>query len=187
MNPPLTAGRVASGSTRSVHPRTLHLVNRLIAAVGGTVRVANPLLSETKGEVCRRAWEAGLPLPSLMRTVSCGQRPESRTGSPLTDCGYCYPCLIRRSGLLAGVGRDDTEYETDVWALPPDTNKARHRRALAAWLARDFGLRELVTDLPLPSEVSPAALLRTLQRGRTELRLVFDRHGGTGWPPPAVA
>jgi 7-cyano-7-deazaguanine synthase in queuosine biosynthesis len=187
VNPPLTVGRAAAGSTRSVHPRTLHLVNQLIGAVGGTIQVVNPLLSDTKGEVCRRAREAGLPLPSLMRTVSCGQRPESRSASSFPECGYCYPCLIRRSGLLAGVGRDDSAYETDVWALPVDADRARHRRALAAWLANDFGLRELTTDLPLPPGADPSELLGTLLRGRAELRQLFDRYDMAGWSTPRSA
>ncbi|SCL20112.1 7-cyano-7-deazaguanine synthase [Micromonospora inyonensis] len=175
VNPPLTASRLAASSTRSVHPRTLHLLNRLIAAVGGDVTVVNPLVDDTKGDVCRRALTAGLPLPTLAETVSCGQPPENRGASRFAQCGCCYPCLIRRSGLLAGTGRDDTAYRTDVWALPDDADLARHRRALAAWMSRGFGIRDLTTDVPLPPGADPAALLRTVRRGRDEIRQLFER------------
>ncbi|SCL29726.1 7-cyano-7-deazaguanine synthase (queuosine biosynthesis) [Micromonospora nigra] len=179
VNPPLTAARVAACSTRSVHPRTLDLVNDLINSAEGDVRVENPLLPATKGEVCRRARDLGLPLAALMVTVSCGQSPCKFGGASRPHhCGHCYPCLIRQSGLLAGVGHDDTPYETDVWALPTTDRKAQHLRALRAWLAASFGVRDLTTDLPLPPQTDTASLLRTLVRGREELRNLFARHGG---------
>ncbi|GGO30347.1 7-cyano-7-deazaguanine synthase [Micromonospora parathelypteridis] len=179
VNPPLTGARVAACSTRSVHPRTLHLVNQLIGAAGGGVQVVNPLLPATKGEVCRRATEAGLPLTALMKTVSCGQSPCKFGGASRSHhCGHCFPCLIRQSGLLAGLGHDDTPYETDVWALPATDRKTQHLRALRAWLTGEFGIRDLATDLPLPPNTNTANLLQTLLRGRDELRDLFAGRGG---------
>ncbi|WP_433391082.1 7-cyano-7-deazaguanine synthase [Micromonospora sp. KLBMP9576] len=188
VNPPLTRARPASCSTRSVHPRTMHLVNQLIASVGGDIEVVNPLLSDTKGEVCRRGRDAGLPLATLMTTVSCGHPPRNYGASRMDHCGHCFPCLIRQSGLLAGLGRDDTPYERDVWARQPaGKDIARDRRALAAWLAADFGVRDLTTDLPLPPQTSPTALLRTLERGREELRSLFAHRHASGVPLPRAA
>lgn len=73
LNPALTAARAAACSTRSVHPQTLGLLNELIRAVGGSVTVVNPYLHLTKGEVCQRALNAGLPPAMLTNTtLSCG-------------------------------------------------------------------------------------------------------------------
>lgn len=52
INPPLTPGRLGALSTRSARPNTITLLNRAISGVGGTVKVTNPLLDRTKGEVC---------------------------------------------------------------------------------------------------------------------------------------
>ncbi|MFI7433188.1 7-cyano-7-deazaguanine synthase [Micromonospora haikouensis] len=185
VNPPLTPARVAACSTRSVHPRTLHLVNQLIETVGGTVEVVNPLLFDTKGEVCRRALDAGLPPATLMATVSCGHPPRNYSASRFDHCGHCYPCLVRQSGLLAASGRDATPYERDVWAPTAGKNDVGHRDALRAWLGRGFGIREVTTDVPLPPQADASALLRTLLRGRKELNDLFARHhmpGSTGTP-----
>ncbi|MFI7023745.1 hypothetical protein ACIBMZ_13645 [Micromonospora sp. NPDC049900] len=78
LNPALTPARVAACSTRSVHPFTLGLLNEVIRQVGGAVEVVNPYLHLTKGEVCRRASDAGLPPTTLTRhTVSCGRASSS--------------------------------------------------------------------------------------------------------------
>ncbi|MCA1220379.1 7-cyano-7-deazaguanine synthase [Streptomyces sp. 8L] len=107
INPPLSPARAAACSTRSVHPWTLHLLNRLIAAVadGPVVELQNPLARLTKRQVCHAALDAGLTPANLAATLSCGVPPPQRThGSRYDNCGLCYPCLVRRAGLL---GVDD--------------------------------------------------------------------------------
>lgn len=89
LNPPLTSGRIGANSTRSVHPWVLEEINRLITLVGGKVRVGNPYLGLTKGEVCEQARAAGLSPEVLARTVSCGHPPAVR--GRYGNCGYCFP------------------------------------------------------------------------------------------------
>ncbi|WP_158610036.1 7-cyano-7-deazaguanine synthase [Micromonospora musae] len=175
LNAALTPARAAACSTRSVHPYTLSLLNQMIRSVGGSVAVVNPYLHLTKGEVCQRAIEAGLPQMTLTSTtLSCGRPPRSQ---PELHCGCCYPCLVRRSGLLASVRADDTSYAKDVWTLPGDVRAAADRRALHRWLDNPFNLRDLVTDMPLPNELDLAPLIDVVQRGRTELAQMFAQHG----------
>lgn len=175
LNPALTPARVAACSTRSVHPYTLHLLNELIRRVGGEVSLVNPYLELTKGEVCRRALAAELP-PTVLTgaTVSCGHPP--RNAREL-HCGYCYPCLVRRSGLLAALGADNTPYAHDVWQLADNVDITVDRRALHRWLSRPFGVRDLITDMPLPDGTSLAPLLAVIERGRAELADMFARNG----------
>ncbi|MGW5696132.1 7-cyano-7-deazaguanine synthase, partial [Streptomyces asiaticus] len=110
LNPPLSAARAGACSTRSVHPWTLHHLNRVIAEVaepGPAVRVENPFATLTKGEVCAVARDAGLPQKVLEATLSCGTPPARRPAGPeLAHCGLCFPCLVRRSGLLRTFGGD---------------------------------------------------------------------------------
>ncbi|QFU88953.1 7-cyano-7-deazaguanine synthase [Amycolatopsis sp. YIM 10] len=176
INPPLTPNRLAGLSTRSVHPWTLELTNRLIRGLGGAVEVVNPLLSCTKGEVCGQALDAGLSPEDLARTVSCGDPSSARySHQGQFNCGHCYPCLVRRSGLLAAVGIDGTDYRLDLARTDMRTRVAQHLRALARWLATDFGFRDLVADMPFPSSTPIPAVLPMLHRGRRELAAMVEQ------------
>jgi 7-cyano-7-deazaguanine synthase in queuosine biosynthesis len=132
INPPLSPGRAAACSTRSVHPWTLHLLNQLIVAVadGPVVQVQNPLAHLTKRQVCRTARNAGLTPADLAATLSCGTPPQRRPySSGLANCGLCYPCLVRRSGLL---GIDNTAYQSSPWDTRLTWDQAEHWRAPSA-------------------------------------------------------
>ncbi|MGK5446401.1 7-cyano-7-deazaguanine synthase [Streptomyces radiopugnans] len=173
LNPPLTAARSAACSTRSVHPRTLDRLNTLIAAVGdagSAVRVVNPLAQLTKGEVCKAGRDAGLTPSDLESTLSCGKPPTRRSGGPpIANCGVCFPCLVRRSGLLHANGTDDTRYEVSPWANDLPLNRSTDWRALQRWLLGRYTLTDVLTDTPLPPDTDPASALDVIRRGREEL------------------
>lgn len=118
VNPPLNPSRLAACSTRAVHPATLSLINALIKGIGGSVCVVNPLLEQTKGEVCRLALDAGLSPDVLERTVSCAHPPINRLRGGYEHCGRCFACLVRRSGLHHALGEDHTRYQERPWNLP---------------------------------------------------------------------
>lgn len=172
INPPLTPARLAACSTRSVHPWVLDQLNQLITAIHGNVRVHNPFLYQTKGQVCAIAYNSGLSEGALTQTVSCGNYSVHRlTG----NCGYCYPCLIRRSGLHAALGKDGTYYERDLQALTTfDT--AQQLLDLQRWLSQKFTSHELIADMPLPRNVSLHAVLSMLTQGRAEIRHMLRQH-----------
>ncbi|AXB42699.1 hypothetical protein A4R43_09280 [Amycolatopsis albispora] len=175
INPPLTPNRLAGLSTRSVHPWTLELTNRVIRGLGGAVEVVNPLLSFTKGEVCGQALEAGLSPEDLARTVSCGDPSSARYSQAPPNCGHCFPCLVRRSGLAWAAGIDRTDYRIELGGIDMRARAAEHLRALARWLASDFGFRDLVADMPFPSSTPIPAVLPMLHRGRRELAAMVDQ------------
>ncbi|AHH98588.1 7-cyano-7-deazaguanine synthase [Kutzneria albida] len=165
INPPLTPARLAACSTRSVHPWILQQLNELITAVHGSVTVYNPFLYRTKGEVCTAAHANGLSHADLARTVSCGSYSIHRQ---IGNCGYCYPCLIRRSGLHAALGTDPTDYEHDLHHLST-LKTAQHLLDLHQWLSHEFTAHDLIADMPLPAGTSMYELLAMLQRGRAEI------------------
>ena len=173
LNPPLAPDRVAACSTRSVHPRTLELVNQLIRGVGGDVEVVNPLLGYTKAEVCAQATAAGVDAAALAATISCGQPFQNRRGGP-EHCGYCFPCLVRRAALWQVLGADDrTRYLHDPWNEDSES-VGQHLLALLTWLATPFSTSKLVADMPLPGTGSLADLVAVVERGRTDLRSYLD-------------
>lgn len=189
INPSLTPARVAACSTKSVHPWVLWQLNRLIEAVGGDVEVVNPFLYFTKGEVCGIAYDAlrrgnrsdaeGV----LAATISCGNRSVNRPRN--NNCGYCFPCLVRRSGLRAALGCDPTDYATAPQGLRkgPRTDLDD----LRWWLEAPFTTGDLLAEAPIPPDVDVDRLMAMLCRGRKELRAMLDQVFGRGGVDPASA
>ncbi|MFI8930066.1 7-cyano-7-deazaguanine synthase [Streptomyces sp. NPDC053474] len=173
LNPPLTPARSAACSTRSVHPRTLGSLNALVTAVadaGSPVQVVNPLAQLTKGEVCKAGRDAGLAPSDLESTLSCGKPPARRSGGPpIANCGVCFPCLVRRSGLLHANGTDATRYEALPWADDLPLDRSTDWRALQRWLFGRYTLTDVLTDTPLPPDMDPAVAFDLIRRGREEL------------------
>ena len=165
VNPPLTPARLGALSTRSVHPWTLDRVNRLIRSIGGSVEVENPLLGLTKGEVCARGLAAGLTPDDLYATVSCG-RP---TGRSLPNCGSCFPCLVRRSGLHYALRGDRTSYSYEL-VDPGDERRGTDLWAVRQWLSQALSVHDLVADMPWPAHTPPSTVMPVLLRGREELQ-----------------
>jgi hypothetical protein len=169
LNPPPTAARAGALSARPAHPWTLHLLSRLVAAVGGAVRVRNPLLYETPGEVCAAAVATGLGPRDLARTAGCDAPPVRRGGGDHAHCGVCLACLIRRSGLLAAGCGDVTAYADAPWLLPDDHPRAADRRALERWLyGPPLTGAGLLADMPLPPGVHTEPLALVMARSRAE-------------------
>jgi hypothetical protein len=169
-----------------VHPWTLHHLNQIIAEVADTpqsaVQVVNPFAGLTKGEVCAAARDAGLPQSVLEATLSCGappiRRPPGRGQSVLprvAHCGLCFPCLVRRSGLLYAYGEDHTPYAAAPWDPSLNPNRTGHWRALQRWLNKPCTVLDLIADTPLPPDARPAELLAVVDRGREELRTLVAR------------
>lgn len=163
--------------TSTVHPWPLYHLNALIRAVAGTVRVKNPLLYDTNGQTCAATLAAGLGREDLERTLSCAATPPHRAGTGVVHCGLCYPCLVRRSGLLHANGADATPYGTAPWLLPADHARAGPWRALEQWLdGPELTAEDLVAYVPLPPGTHAEPLLDVVGKGREELRrLVRER------------
>ncbi|MFJ2342919.1 7-cyano-7-deazaguanine synthase [Streptomyces antimycoticus] len=177
LNPPPSAARAGACSTRSVHPWTVHHLNRVISEVaepGSAIRVENPFATLTKGDVCAAAHDAGMPQRVLEPTLSCGAPPDRRPAGPaLTHCGLCYPCLVRRSGLVPAFGEDRTPYAADPWDPDLPASRTGNWQALRRWLDTEWSMLDLVADAPLPPDTQPASLMEVVERGREELRALI--------------
>jgi hypothetical protein len=87
------------------------------------------------------------------------------------------------------LGADDTSYQYDPWQLPTTDPKTEDLLALLLWLSIPLNSRDLISDMPLPGDISPADLLPVQHRARKELSTMMSDvlpEGGpyrSGWQP----
>src|ERR1019366_1113583 len=130
INRPLTYWRMGSWSTRTTHPHFIGLFRRLLEGLELTIDVQMPYRFHTKGEMARGVLGRTAFLSGWAKTISCSHPDVGRyrKKSPGQHCGYCVPCVIRRSS-LAAVGLDDPgHYIEDVRG--PDQTWATSRSDL---------------------------------------------------------
>lgn len=106
INPPLSANRVGSLSTRTAHPEYLRLLQQIMFAADLRVRIVNPYLRHTKGEMLKGCHDQKMLKQLAQQSTSCGRF--QRYG--YTQCGRCVPCQVRRAALVAWQGADRTGY-----------------------------------------------------------------------------
>lgn len=116
LNAPLTPGRLGSFSTRTTHPHTLELFEQLLAALGLDVPIEFPYRFLTKGELLAACADQ-LRLSATARTSNSCAHPNERQADPARPqdhCGYCVPCIIRRTAMSC-IGLDNpNDYRFDL-------------------------------------------------------------------------
>ncbi len=174
LNVPLTRARSGSASTRTTHPHFLRLLGDAAAAVGVTNPLINPCSLKAKGEMIRDSANPDLLRELAPLTVSCSHPEAARMQErPQGNCGYCFPCLIRRAS-LAVPGWDDEEYAWDALtdsSLIDETelNRGADLRAVLNGVFADRPDTDLLRNAPLPAG-SHAEHLAVWRRGNEELR-----------------
>jgi 7-cyano-7-deazaguanine synthase in queuosine biosynthesis len=182
INVPLTRARSGSYSTRTTHPHFLDLLRRAADLVGVRNPILNPFRLKTKGEIL-----AGSRNPDLLRSlapdsISCSHPEAARyAGRDQGNCGYCFPCLIRRSS-MAHVGWDNADgYAWNALSgedlLNRDTRRAADLRAVINGVYVNRPDREIFRNGPIPHG-EHREFLRVWRAGTAELRAWFD--GATG-------
>lgn len=178
LNPPLTGNRLGSYSTRTTHPYFLQGLRHWLAGVDITLPLENPYQFFTKGEMLAHCRQPSLLKELAPHTISCAHPVASRwTKGRHGNCGYCYPCLIRRAALNAVGWDDEDDYSADVrqdreiWA-----SRARGRDwrsilyLLQNWRADPNPYRLLWQTGPLPSTwEEQQQLASVLRRGVLEI------------------
>ena len=173
LNVPLTPARTGALSTRSTHPHTITLLTETLDALGLDIRLDNPWFYKSKGDITQAA--VGSP-KGLAQTVSCSRPTVDRWrgNNSYNNCGYCYPCLVRRSGIeAANNGEDPTVYKYDPRTDPAVTAKTSDRRAdlyaVVARLAKPPHPRDLALTGPIPPHLERARLQNMRERSHAEL------------------
>jgi len=101
INVPLTDSRNGSCSTRTTHPYFIRSLNEILLKVGINNKVSNPYAYSTKGEIVEEISNKEVFKNYGGRTISCSHPCLSRYDhiKPPINCGYCYPCLVRRASM----------------------------------------------------------------------------------------
>lgn len=105
INVALTNSRMGSCSTRTTHPYFIRAFKAILLSAGIKNPIENIFSYDSKREIVRMVNDRPAFLEGFMDTISCShpcQARYSKTGSreyPI-NCGYCYPCLIRKCSLL---------------------------------------------------------------------------------------
>lgn len=185
MNVPLTSSRIGSYSTRTTHPFYFGRLRQVFNSVRIGHCLENPYYIKTKGEVLELCRNPELLRSLIPLTVSCAH--PVRWGSKRQgNCGYCYPCLVRRAGLHK-VGQDKKEDYLEDAVGKADALSAKNRgvdlRAFLHGVATYSGKRgvstlSLLRSGSLADKATEApALARMVGRGYEEVRNLMESKG----------
>ena len=175
INVPLTPARTGSLSTRTTHPMYLQRLRRALDLLGLSHPLDNPYRLRTKGELLDGSANRGLLLQLAPKTISCSHPEAPRWAKRRQgNCGYCYPCLIRRASMhRVGHDRFEGHYAwdalTDADLLRRSSKRGRSLRALAASLGQPERVEDVLAHGRIPNSET-AAFFDVYRRGRAELR-----------------
>ncbi len=101
-------------TSKTTHPKTIYLLNRIMKIFN--IRVLNPFIYMTKGEVISRIDEQ--LLPNIKNTVTCSRNQRIKYHSDRGNkyqCGYCISCILRQIGMTKiQLNFIDSEYITEL-------------------------------------------------------------------------
>jgi 7-cyano-7-deazaguanine synthase in queuosine biosynthesis len=171
INVPLTGARAGSLSTRTTHPHFIAGFSECVEQLGITNPIVNPFRIMTKGEILAGCRDQQTLRDLAVQTLSCAHPEAARwTQNEQTNCGYCFPCLIRRAS-MHHIGLDQaSDYTYD--ALGDDAELAQKKgsdlRALIRSLNQPSKPADVLRNGPVPAE-AVAAFAGVYERGRREI------------------
>lgn len=143
LNIPLTNSRKGTCSTRTTHPYFLNSFLEILKSVGINNPIINFFAYSTKREIVDSVMNKEAFKIHYIDTISCSHPCLARYNKkghneyPI-NCGYCYPCLIRKSSLL---DKKDFKYSYDAETKEflkeyGETEKASDLRAVISTVYR---------------------------------------------------
>ncbi|MFD6624301.1 Qat anti-phage system QueC-like protein QatC [Streptomyces diastaticus] len=174
VNVPLTRARSGSFSTRTTHPHYLTLLEQAKQAIGVPNPLVNPYRLRTKGEMLTGNRNRALLRELAPKSISCSHPEVARYAKRAQgNCGYCFPCLIRRAS-MARVGWDRAEHYawdalTDPELLEPDSGRSADLRAVLAGTRPTRSTTDILRNGPLP-RTERRAYIDVWRRGSAEVR-----------------
>lgn len=183
VNLPLATQVVGARASRSTHPRSLQLLNKLLRLISGDVEfIDNPFIWKTKAEIVSDL--VATPFADLITTsASCTHaRTVNRQSKP--HCGMCVQCLHRRISTLIGGAKEFDEpegYRVDFLTSPRREGRNRVMAVETVELAlscRDVSEREFLTRFSGPlSLVLQAYPLEEQVAAANNIIDLYRRHG----------
>lgn len=151
LNVPLDRLRVGAWSTRTTHPFYMSRWQDILNGLGIAARFHNPYGFKTKGEMLAECKNQDIVRKHAVDTISCSSVTKARwLGAAPGHCGFCVPCLIRRSAMIAAFGKDPTKYTiTDLRGQKLNSRAAegehvRSFQMMARRLKRRHGLERIL-------------------------------------------
>lgn len=86
-------------TTKTTHPKTIYLFNKVLRNIGISVDVKNPFIFNTKGQIF--ADLSSKFKNEIKNTFTCGQSRVNPTRNHKGHCGVCIPCILRKISLAA--------------------------------------------------------------------------------------
>ena len=165
LNLPITPSRMGTCSTRTTHPKFLRMLNDILESVGFKTTVINPFKYCAKSDVVRGVESTIAFKQGAVLTISCSHPTNGRYrkgGTYPNNCGYCYPCLIRKSSLLHLDLTEDYDYNMNVVFWGKSENKKDDIRSMLfaarqyKIYGRDYVLNRVIVEGNLnPDEIEP--------------------------------
>lgn len=137
LNLPLTGSRKGTCSTRTTHPYFLKQLNVILKEVGIKNNIINFFAYNTKREIVQQVMNTAAFKKCYKDTISCSHPCLARynkNGSKEypVNCGYCYPCLIRKSSLLDIVDTGNYSYHGEIYEFLEEFEKSEKSADLRA-------------------------------------------------------
>ena len=186
LNIPLTNSRKGTCSTRTTHPYFLNGFQNILKSVGIMNPVINFFAYSTKREIVNVVRDTKAFNDHYKDTISCSHPCLARYNKkgyneyPI-NCGYCYPCLIRKSSLL---DLEDFKYSYDAQTKAfiqqyGETDKASDLRAVlsAVYTSRKMNDEDIVRKIQIAGRLSTEevrAFLRVYKSSMADLEQLFS-------------
>lgn len=134
LNVPLNTLRVGTYSTRTTHPHFIALLQDALQELGVQVLLENPYRFSTKGEIIQSCRLQTDLLAICADTMSCAHPSYARFDKqPMTHCGRCTACLIRRGAFQRAFAADETDYIISCLSEAPlHSNRASEGKDIRA-------------------------------------------------------
>lgn len=135
--------------------------------------LVNPYRLTTKGEMPVSSRNAELLRELAPLSVSCSHPEVARYARRPGNCGYCFPCLIRRAAMARAGWDDPDDYPWDALSAPAlldtESDRSADLRAVAIGTRPGRPDRDVLRNGPLPSG-ERLAFLDVWRRGSAEVR-----------------
>ena len=183
INLPLTPSRTCSNSTKTMHPYFLDKFQGALTTLGINIKIENPYLFKTKGEMLLESKNTTLIQELATKTLSCSHGGGHTNGwiRNSYNCGYCIPCTIRRASIHKFNNTLDTgvDYGHDIGnkeiSLYTHNDKKLDLLALSYFLNRDLNFNQLKREIKLMAKINDVDnVTDMLIRGYEEIQEYID-------------
>lgn len=187
LNLPLTNGRKGTCSTRTTHPFFLNGFQEILRMVGIKNPIRNFFAYSSKREIVNCVKDKEAFRKHYMDTISCSHPCLARWNKKGSNeypinCGYCYPCLIRKSSLI---DVQDIKYSFEAERIEflreyGETEKSSDLRAVMSTVYRykkldDDAIRQMIRYAGLLDDESTEKFLRLYKSTMEDLLELFSK------------